>query len=311
MAARARSGHVKKLVIATRRSRLALWQAEHIATRLRELHAPLAVELLPMTTRGDELLDQRLDNAGGKGLFVKELENAMAEGRADLAVHSMKDVPADMPEGFALVAITAREDPRDALVSRFRSLGDMPPGATVGTSSLRRQAQIGSRYPALQVRLLRGNVETRLAKLDRGEYDAAVLAAAGLKRLGLEARIAAALAPEDMLPAPGQGALGIECLAGRAEVAALIAPLADQATSICVRAERAVSRALGGSCSLPLAAYAELAGDRLRLRALVASADGKRVIRTELDASAADPQGLGTRAAEELRRRGADEVLGR
>ena len=303
---------MKKLVIATRRSRLALWQAEHIAARLRHLHAQLQVELLPMTTRGDELLDRRLDSAGGKGLFVKELENAIAEGRADLAVHSMKDVPADMPEGFALVAITAREDPRDAFVSaRYKTLAGMPAGATVGTSSLRRQSQIGERHPALQVRLLRGNVETRLAKLDRGEYDAAVLAVAGLKRLGLEARIAAALSPDEMLPAPGQGALGIECAAGRAEIAALVAPLADNLTTICVRAERAVSRALGGSCSLPLGAFAQLAGDRLRLRALVASSDGKRVIRTEMEASAADPQGLGMRAAEDLRSRGADEVLGR
>ena len=303
---------MKKLVIATRRSRLALWQAEYIAAKLRHLHPGLAVELLPMTTRGDELLDRRLDDAGGKGLFVKELENAIADARADLAVHSMKDVPADMPEGFALAAITAREDPRDAFVSpKYESLGQMRAGASVGTSSLRRQAQIAERFPALQVRLLRGNVETRLAKLDRGEYDAAVLAVAGLKRLGLEARIAAHLAPEEMLPAPGQGALGIECLAGRAEIAALIAPLADNATTVCVRAERAVSRALGGSCALPLGAYAELAGDRLRLRALVASADGKRVIRAEMEASATDPQGLGTRAAEELRRQGADEVLGR
>jgi hydroxymethylbilane synthase len=302
---------MKKLVIATRRSRLALWQAEHIKQRLEALHAGLLVELLPMTTRGDELLDRRLDSAGGKGLFVKELENAIADGRADLAVHSMKDVPADMPEGFALVAITAREDPRDALVSRFRSLAEMPARASVGTSSLRRQAQIGERYPALQVKLLRGNVETRLAKLDRGEYDAAVLAVAGLKRLGLDSRIAAHLEPEDMLPAPGQGALGIECLAGRAEVAALVAPLADHSTTACVRAERAVSRALGGSCSLPLAAFAELAGDRLQLRALVASSDGKRVLRCELQGAAADPQGLGLRVADELRRQGADEVLGR
>jgi len=303
---------VKKLVIATRRSRLALWQAEHIGAALRRLHSGLTVELLPLSTRGDELVDRRLDKAGGKGLFVKELETAIAEGRADLAVHSMKDVPADLPQGFALAAITAREDPRDAFVcAKYPTLGQLPARSTVGTSSLRRQAQIGERYPALEVRLLRGNVETRLAKLDRGEYDAAVLAAAGLKRLGLERRIAAHLSPEEMLPAPGQGALGIECLAGRAEVAALVAPLADNTTTICVRAERAVSRALGGSCALPLGAYAQLAGDRLRLRALVASADGKRVIRTEIQADAADPQALGARAAEDLRRQGADEVLGR
>ena len=301
---------MKKLVIATRRSRLALWQAEHIAGLLRKFHDDLKVELLPLSTRGDELLDQRLDQAGGKGLFVKELESAMADARAHLAVHSIKDVPADLPPGFTLAAITAREDPRDAFVSsKYRKLGEMPSGATVGTSSLRRSAQIAERFPRLESRLLRGNVDTRLAKLDRGEYDAIVLAAAGLKRLGLEARATARLEPDEMLPAPGQGALGIECLAARAEVAALIAPLADSATTICVRAERAVSRALGGSCALPLAAYAEYS-TKLRLRALVASSDGRRVIRCDLEGDAADPQGLGERAAAELRRQGADAILG-
>jgi hydroxymethylbilane synthase len=302
---------MKKLVIATRRSRLALWQAEHIKARLEDLHRGLQVQLLPLTTRGDELIDRRLDQAGGKGLFVKELESAMSEGRADLAVHSMKDVPADLPPGFAMAAITAREDPRDAFVSSaFKQLGQMPKGATVGTSSLRRSAQIAERYPHLEARLLRGNVDTRIAKLERGEYDAIVLAAAGLARLGLDARITGRLEVDEMLPAPGQGALGIECLAGRAEVAALLAPLADPASTICVRAERAVSRALGGSCTLPLAAYAEL-DSRLRLRALVASADGRRVLRCDLVGDAGDPQGLGERAAAELRRQGADSVLGR
>ena len=302
---------MKKLVIATRRSRLALWQAQHIATRLESLHAGLRVELLPMSTRGDELIDRRLDQAGGKGLFVKELEAAMADGRADLAVHSMKDVPADLPPGFVLAAIPAREDPRDVFIStKFSSLGQMPAGASVGTSSLRRSAQIMERHPRLEARLLRGNVDTRLAKLDRGEYDAIVLAAAGLTRLGLEARITARLETEEMLPAPGQGALGIECLAGRAEVAAVLAPLVDAHTTTCVRAERAVSRALGGSCALPLGAYAELGSGQLRLRALVASADGKKVIRTDCTGEAADPQGLGERAAQELRRQGADEILG-
>ncbi len=302
---------MKKLVIATRRSRLALWQAEHIGNRLKGLHAGLHVELLPLTTRGDELVDRRLDEAGGKGLFVKELETAMADARADLAVHSMKDVPADLPPGFAMAAITAREDPRDVLVSKnFNSLGEMPKGATVGTSSLRRAAQVSERHPSLEVRLLRGNVDTRIAKLDRGEYDAIVLAAAGLIRLGFQQRVTAFLAAEEMLPAPGQGALGIECLAARAEVAALLAPLADAGTTACVRAERAVSRALGGSCSLPLAAYAEIANNQLRLRALVASADGRRVLRCELGGAAGDPQGLGERAAAELRRQGADEILG-
>jgi hydroxymethylbilane synthase len=220
-------------------------------------------------------------------------------------------VPADLPPGFALVAITAREDPRDVFVSSsYKTLGGMKKGATVGTSSLRRSAQIAERYPGVEVRLLRGNVDTRIAKLDRGEYDAIVLAAAGLARLGLEARITARLEPDEMLPAPGQGALGIECMADRAEVAALLAPLADSATTVCVRAERAVSRALGGSCALPLAAYAELHSSEVRLRALVASADGRRVIRCDVRGSAADPQGLGDRAAQELRRQGADEILG-
>ena len=302
---------MKRLVIATRRSRLALWQAEHVKERLARLHAGLAIELLPLTTRGDELIDRRLDAAGGKGLFVKELETAMAEGRADLAVHSIKDVPADLPPGFALAAITAREDPRDVFVSsKYPSIGAMPAAATLGTSSLRRSAQIAERYPAIEVRLLRGNVDTRLAKLDRGEYDAIVLAAAGLTRLGLEARITTRLEAHEMLPAPGQGALGIECVAGRAEVAALLAPLGDGPTTICVRAERAVSRALGGSCALPLAAYAELHASRIKLRALVASTDGKRVLRCEVEGDAADPQGLGERAAHDLRRQGAEEILG-
>ena len=302
---------MKKLVIATRRSRLALWQAEHIATRLRELHKGLQVELLPMSTRGDELIDRRLDQAGGKGLFVKELENAMSDGRADLAVHSMKDVPAELPAGFVLAAMTTREDPRDAFVSgKFSSISNMPKGGTVGTSSLRRQAQVVERHPGLEVRLLRGNVDTRLAKLDRGEYDAVVLAAAGLKRLGLENRITAYLGADEMLPAPGQGALGIECLAARSEVVALLAPLADAATAAAVRAERTVSRALGGSCTLPLAAFAELHAGKLRLRSLVASADGKRVIRSEADGDAREPEAIGNRVAEDLRRQGAAEILG-
>jgi hydroxymethylbilane synthase len=303
---------MKKLVIATRRSRLALWQAQHIAERLQAAHAGLRVELLPMSTRGDELIDRRLDDAGGKGLFVKELENAMADARADLAVHSMKDMPADLPPGFVLAAITAREDPRDALVSsNYKALGEMPQGATLGTSSLRRQAQIVERHPGLEVRLLRGNVDTRLAKLDRGEYDAIVLAAAGLARLGLEARISARLEAEEMLPAPGQGALGIECLAKSPGIIALLAPLADAASAACVRAERTVSRALGGSCTLPLAAFAQMVGNRLRLRALVASSDGKRVVRSEREADAADPEALGNQVAQDLRRQGADAILGR
>ena len=299
---------MKRLVIATRQSRLALWQAEHIAQRLRALHRGLAVELAPMTTRGDQLLDRRLDQVGGKGLFVKELETAMSEGRADLAVHSMKDVPAELPPGFALAAVTAREDPRDAFVSqRHASLADMPTGASVGTSSLRRSAQIAERHPGLVVRMLRGNVDTRLAKLDRGEYDAVVLAAAGLVRLGLASRIRARLSADESLPAPGQGALGIECLEARNEVCALLVPLADRSTDLCVRAERAVSRALGGSCTLPLAAYAEISRQGISLRALVASADGRRVVRAS--AQGEEPEAVGAAAAAELRAQGADEIL--
>ena len=299
-----------KLVIATRRSRLALWQADHIKHRLEALHRGLSVETLALSTRGDELIDRRLDQAGGKGLFVKELEQAMSDGRADLAVHSIKDVPAELPPGFTLAAITAREDPRDVFVSRsYQKLAEMPRGASVGTSSLRRGAQIAERHPQLEIRVLRGNVDTRLAKLDRGEYDAIVLAVAGLERLGLAARATAHLEIDEMLPAPGQGALGIECLAARDDVAALLAPLADRATTACVRAERAVSRALGGSCSLPLAAYAECS-EKLRLRALVASSDGKRVVRCDLEGEARDPEAAGERAAAALRAQGADEILG-
>ncbi|HZN86126.1 MAG TPA: hydroxymethylbilane synthase [Burkholderiales bacterium] len=299
-----------RLRIATRRSRLALWQAGHVRERLEALHPGLAVELLPLSTRGDELLDERLDKVGGKGLFVKELESAMAEGRADLAVHSMKDVPAQLPEGYALAAILEREDPRDAFVSgRYAALAELPPGARVGTSSLRRAAQVAARHPGLQLTTLRGNVETRLAKLDRGEYDAILLAAAGLKRLGLAARIRASLPVEDCLPAPGQAALGIECLAADARVLGLVAPLAHAATSACVRAERAVSLALGGSCTIPLGAFAEIAGGELRLRALVAAPDGRRSAHADCAGPAADPEALGARAAQLLRARGADEIL--
>jgi hydroxymethylbilane synthase len=299
-----------RLVIATRKSRLALWQAEHVAGALRRLQPGLQVDLLPLSTRGDELLQSRLDEAGGKGLFVKELEAAMSEGRADLAVHSMKDVPADLPAGFVLAAIMAREDPRDAFVSNAHAdFAAMPAGAVVGTSSLRREAQIAALHPRLAVRLLRGNVETRLAKLDRGEYDAAVLAVAGLARLGLQGRIRAVLPPERMLPAPGQGALGIECRAASREVVALATRLADAHSTACVRAERAVSRALGGSCTIPLGAFAEVSGSTLRLRALVASPDGKRIARAACEGALADPAALGARAAEELRGQGAVEIL--
>ncbi|HXU43283.1 MAG TPA: hydroxymethylbilane synthase [Burkholderiales bacterium] len=300
----------RRLVIATRRSRLALWQAEHVKGRLEALHPGLAVELLPLSTRGDELLDQRLDTVGGKGLFIKELENALADGRAGLAVHSMKDVPADLPPGFEIAAILGREDPRDAFVSnKVRKLADLRKNAVLGTSSLRRGAQIKERRPDIELKLLRGNVETRLAKLDRGEYDAIVLAVAGLVRLGLGERIGERLEPEASLPAPGQGAMGIECMSGRADVLALVAPLADGASAACVRAERAVSLALGGSCSLPLGAYAELSDGKIKLRALVASEDGRRVLRTEQTGDGGDPEALGRRVAEDLRAQGAAAIL--
>lgn len=299
-----------KLTIATRRSRLALWQAEHIKQCLEAEHAGLEVGLLPMSTRGDELLEARLDQAGGKGLFVKELEAALADGRADLAVHSMKDVPAELPHGFRLGAITSREDPRDALVSpRYDSLRALPRGAVLGTSSLRRSAQVAASRPDLEVRLLRGNVDTRLAKLDRGEYDAIVLAVAGLTRLGLGSRIRARLPVEEILPAPGQGALGIECLSSRVDVAALLAPLDDPDTAACVRAERGVSRALGGNCSVPLGAYGLINGGRLRLRALVAAPAGDRIVRAECEGARESAEALGVRAADELRRQGAAEIL--
>jgi len=299
-----------RLRIATRRSRLALWQAEHVKATLEALHAGLEVELLPLSTRGDELLEVRLDKVGGKGLFVKELENALEDGRADLAVHSMKDVPAQLPPGFLLAAILEREDARDAFVSNSHAaLSALAQGARVGTSSLRRAAQVAERHPGLQLRTLRGNVETRLAKLDRGEYEAILLAAAGLTRLGLQARIRSLLSLEESLPAPGQAALGVECMAGKSQVLRLIAPLQHAASAACVRAERAVSLALGGSCTLPLGAYAELAGGQLRLRALVAAPDGRRVARVDCTGTAADPEALGAQAAGLLRAQGADEIL--
>ena len=300
----------RKLVVATRRSRLALWQAEYVKARLESLHAGLGVELLPISTRGDELLEATLAQAGGKGLFVKELEAALADGRADLAVHSMKDVPVELPAGFSLAAITEREDPRDAFVSgRYASIAELPPGSVVGTSSLRRQAQILERHPGLVVRPLRGNLDSRLAKLDRGDYAAIVLAAAGLKRLGLAHRVRRLLSVEESLPAAGQAALGIECLSARAEVITLVAPLADVAATACVRAERAVNLALGGNCTIPLGAYAEFRGPLIRLRALVASPDGRRIARAEGEGEASSPEDLGQRVAELLRERGAAEIL--
>ena len=297
-----------KVTIATRRSPLALWQAEHVKARLGAVHARLTVELLPLSTKGDELLDVSLTKVGGKGLFVKELESALAAGRADIAVHSMKDVPAQLPAGFALGAILAREDPRDAFVSSgYPELSSLPSGAIVGTSSLRRQAQVAARHPGLEIRALRGNVQTRLAKLDRGDYAAIILAAAGLKRLGLESRIRSYLPVADYLPAAGQASLGIECLAGRDDLRALLAPLEDPIASACVRAERVVNRALGGSCTIPLGAFAEPRGGGLYLRAVVASPDGKRIVRAE--AQGDEPEALGALVAARLREGGAEAIL--
>src|SRR5262245_42961861 len=256
----------RPLMIATRESRLALWQAEHVKSLLEARGHQ--VSLLGMTTRGDQILDRSLSKVGGKGLFVKELEVALEEGRADIAVHSLKDVPMDMPAGFALACVMEREDPRDAFVSnRYEQLKDLPQGAVVGTSSLRRVVLLRALRPDLKIEPLRGNLDTRLRKLDDGQYDAIVLAAAGLKRLGLGARIRSIFDTADMLPAAGQGALGIESRAERPDVAAALAPLAHQTTWLCVAAERAVSRAMGGSCSMPLAAHATLEGEYLQLRA--------------------------------------------
>ncbi|CAB3720354.1 porphobilinogen deaminase [Achromobacter piechaudii] len=300
----------QRLVIATRASRLALWQAEHVRDRLRTLYPACAVELLTLTTRGDQILDRTLSKVGGKGLFVKELENALLDGRADLAVHSLKDVPVDLQAPFELCAILDRADPRDAFVSnRYASLADLPAGAVVGTSSLRRESQIRARFPTLVVKPLRGNLDTRLGKLDKGEYDAIVLAAAGLQRLGLESRIRSLLDPADSLPAAGQGALGIEIRNDRDDMRAWLAPLISAATTSCVQAERAVSRKLGGSCQVPLAAFAEISGDTLSLRALVASPDGVRMVHTRRSGPVADAQALGEAAAQELLDAGAAAIL--
>ncbi|MBI1905477.1 MAG: hydroxymethylbilane synthase [Rhodocyclales bacterium] len=302
--------HPERIVIATRESRLALWQAEHVKARLEALYPACEVVLMGMTTRGDQILDRPLAKVGGKGLFVKELEAALLAGEADIAVHSMKDVPMVLHEEFMLACISEREVPLDAFVSsRYANLSDMPPGAVVGTSSLRRQSQIIAQYPYLSVSSLRGNLDTRLRKLDEGQYDAIILAAAGLKRLGLGERIRSELPAEVSLPSAGQGALGIECLSSRADIAQWLAPLHDADTAACVRAERAVSRALAGSCEVPLGAYARMRGGLLWLRGFVALPDGTRMIRAEREGSADDPEALGQALAEELRVYGAEEIL--
>lgn len=299
-----------RLVIASRESRLALWQAKHVQSRLSALHPGTPVDILGMTTRGDQILDRPLAQIGGKGLFIKELEVAMQEGRADLAVHSMKDVPMQMPDGFVLAAIMARENPCDAFVSnRFAGLDELPAGAVVGTSSLRREAVLRARYPHLVIHSLRGNLDTRLRKLDDGQYDAIILAAAGLIRLGLESRIRAVLTPEQSLPAPGQGALGVEVPEGRADILACVIPLDDPQTSSCVRAERAFSQALGGSCQVPLGGYAMIENGRLWLRGFVASVDGQAMVDGELRGDPCDAETLGRALAADLRARGADTIL--
>ena len=287
-----------------------MWQAEHIAARLRALYPQMRVSILGMTTQGDQILDSPLSKIGGKGLFVKELESAMAEGRAHIAVHSIKDVPMNLPEGFQLAAIGEREDPRDAFISTVHaSLDALPAGARVGTSSLRRECQLRARYPQLHIEPLRGNVQTRLRKLDEGQYDAIILAAAGLKRLGLGARIRNEIAPEQSLPAVGQGALGIECLAGRDDLVALLAPLNHSDTADCVRAERAMSRALGGSCQVPLGGYAQIAGDLLSLRGFVAEIDGSRIISGSVSGARQDAEILGSQLADQLMAQGAGAIL--
>jgi len=304
------SNRPPQLVIASRESLLALWQARHIQTKTRALYPELAVSILGMTTTGDQILDTPLAKIGGKGLFVKELEVAMQEGRADIAVHSMKDVPMNLPEGFTLAAIGEREDPRDALVSNeYKSLAELPAGAVVGTSSLRRQALLKAHYPHLVIAPLRGNVQTRLRKLDEGQYAAIVLAAAGLKRLELSARIACSLSPTESLPAVGQGAIGIECLAQRVDLLELMAPLNHPDTAACVTAERAMSRRLAGSCQTPLGAYAQILNGQLSLSGFVADLDGTRFVQATLVGSPADAEKIGIALAEELLAQGAGKIL--
>lgn len=298
--------------IATRSSPLALWQAEEVSRRLKQIHPNLDVQLVTMKTKGDKILDAPLAKVGGKGLFVKELEAGMLAGEADIAVHSMKDVPVEFPEGLELALIMEREDPRDAVVSnRYQSLSELPAGALVGTSSLRRQTQIRERYPELKLDWLRGNVNTRLRKLDDGEFDAIILASAGLKRLGFEQRISSFLEPEESLPAIGQGAIGIEARSDDEAVKALIAPLADVDTSLLVQAERAMNETLNGGCQVPLAGYAVLDGDQLYLRGLVGEPDGSMVLRSEIRGLATDAVQLGIRLAEDLLAQGAGEILER
>ena len=300
----------KPLRIATRQSRLALWQAEHVATRLREAHAGLAVTLVPMTTQGDRILDRALAEVGGKGLFIKELEVAIAAGRADIAVHSMKDVPTDLPADMTLAAMLPRADPRDAFVSvRHASFDALPQGARVGTSSLRRQSQLKDVRPDLEIGALRGNVETRLRKLDEGQYDAIILAAAGLIRLGLERRITHYFATDQSVPAVGQGIVGIECRSDDARSLALSAALNDETAARCCNAERAFARRLQGSCQSPIAGYAEIREGQLQLCGVVASPDGRSLYRGMLSGALTDVEATGVTLAERLLDAGARALL--
>ncbi|MCB5215535.1 hydroxymethylbilane synthase [Rheinheimera aquimaris] len=302
--------NMKTIRIATRKSALALWQAEYVKAELLRHHPGLTVELVPMSTQGDKILDTPLAKIGGKGLFVKELEQAMLEGRADIAVHSMKDVPVEFPDGLMLHTICPRENPQDAFVSnQFKSIDELPPGAVVGTSSLRRQCQLKALRPDLTVRDLRGNVNTRLAKLDNGEYAAIILAAAGLIRLGFEQRIAALMPVDTSLPANGQGAVGIECRSDDKEVQQLLSALEHRETRICVLAERAMNRKLQGGCQVPIGAYAVIENDTLWLRGLVGALDGSEIIRHQLRGPVAEAEQLGVALAEHLLSQGADRIL--
>ena len=300
----------KTLKIATRQSPLALWQANYVKDRLQQQYPDLTVELVPMVTKGDVILDSPLAKIGGKGLFVKELENALLNKEADIAVHSMKDVPMQFPEGLGLAVICQREDPRDAFVSHsYRTFAELPQGAVVGTSSLRRQCQLKALRPDLDIRSLRGNVGTRLSKLDNGDYDAIILASAGLIRLGLADRIASFIDVEQSLPAAGQGAVGIECRTDDVQVQALLAPLADAETTYCVRAERAMNNHLQGGCQVPIGGYAVLQQGQLYLRALVGDIDGSRIIRAEGKSPVENAEALGVQIAEQLLAQGADKIL--
>lgn len=299
-----------RLVIASRESALALWQARHIQRRLQALYPQCDVQILGMTTTGDQILDTPLAKVGGKGLFVKELETALADGRADLAVHSMKDVPMNLPEGFMLAATGEREDPRDAFISnQYDSLEDLPVGAIVGTSSLRRQSQLQARFPHLTIVSLRGNLQTRLRKLDDGQYDAIILAAAGLIRLGLSERIKTTIPTHLSIPAVGQGALGIEICTQRQDLLAVLAPLNHAETAACVLAERAMSRALAGSCTVPLGAHAVVQDHQLHITGFVATVDGQQMLVEALQGEITTAENLGIALAQRLRAQGADHIL--